>query len=168
MTFSPLFPVRRRETGGEDCPSSHTQPNFYNTGKHFSNRIHSFSIGSHSFISYSLYNTVGAGLHSSIVFPVWAALNRNCSRPSLALSFSVPPRHKEQGSGNAIKGARRCAIDCSRLSATLSYQRVSPISRRSMPSFPSSAALRHRRWKCHKGFVETLYQMMGRLENKAP
>lgn len=82
----------------------------------------------------------------------------------LSPSPSVLPCQREQGSDNAIKGAWRSSIDCSCLSTTLSYQRVSPISRRSMLSFPSSVAPRHCSQKCHKGFVETLYQMIGSSE----
>lgn len=82
----------------------------------------------------------------------------------LSLSPSVLPCQREQGSDNAIKGAWHSSIDCSCLSTTLSYQRVSPISRRSMLSFPSSVAPQHCSQKCHKGFVETLYQMIGSFE----
>lgn len=132
-----------------------------------SNRIYSFSIDSHSL--YHIPFIILWGLDfTPLLCSQFGLLWTGSAVGHLWLSFSVLPCHKEQGSGNAIKGACRCAIDCSRLSATLSYQRVSPISRRSMPSFPSSAALQHRSWKCHKGFVETLYQMIGRLEKKAP
>lgn len=80
-----------------------------------------------------------------------------CLSPSLPLFYPV----RESREVTMLSKAWRSSIDCSCLSATLSHQSLSPISRRLMLSFPSSVASQRRGPKCHKGFVETLYQMMG-------